>query len=91
MPGSESSTFENMIARGGFCRKLAEIDISMVKTLTQRGFLSFNNADREKLNSAQKFVKTKSLLLLISFPCILHNQLKFHNFIELNYKVLKVS
>ena len=44
---------------------------------------------REKLNSTQEFVKIKSWLPLI-FSIYLHNQLKFHNSIELFIIKLKV-
>ena len=47
----------------------------------------FNNTHREKLNSLQKFVKTKFWLLLIFLTC-LQNQLKFVDGISQNLQSL---
>ena len=50
---------------------------------------NFDDTRREKINSAREFVKRRFWLLLI-FSICLHNQLKFHNSIELNYKVYNI-
>ena len=47
-------------------------------------FFYLKNTHREKLHSAQEFLKIKFLLLLI-FSICLHNQSKFHGSIELKF------
>ena len=64
-----------------YCVDSLDFEKKITDTLNKHVPKKINDTHREKLNSVQEFVKTKSLLLLLFTTC-LHNPLKLYNLIK---------